>query len=79
MHETRWKHVRKFSLALLLPWNWQGTEWADPHLPSLSRIMLGRELTPGKEIFPLKRHHLGGSSFSRPPGRYLLGGPVRKN
>lgn len=54
MHETRWKHVRKFSLALLLPWSWQGTEWADPHLPSPSRIMLGREQTWEKRSFLLR-------------------------
>lgn len=72
MHETRWKHVRKFSLALLLPWNWQGTEWADPHLLSLSRIVLG-----GKQSWEKRSFHLQGIAvvlFSSPPGRHLLGG-----
>lgn len=54
MHETRWKHVRKFSLALLLPWNWQGNEWADPHLPSLSRIILGGEQAQENRSFHLR-------------------------
>ena len=55
MHGTRWKHVRKFSLARLLPWNWQGTEWVDPHLLSLSRIVLG-----GKQSWEKRSFHLQG-------------------
>ena len=54
MHETRWKHVRKFSRALLLPWNWQGTERVDPHLLSLSRIVLGGEQSWEKRSFHLQ-------------------------
>lgn len=70
MHETRWKHVRKFSQALLLPWNWQGTERGDPHLLS-QQDCAWRRAELGKEIFPFTGRCC--SFFSSPPRRHLLG------